>query len=232
MSLTTLIPDAETLLALPPEELAFYVLQVVLPRNPGGNFHIQTILNDVAGGLQYGQRGYLQQHLPEIEVAIMEAWGWLENQLLIVPEAGINGSNGFRVLGRRAKALRTPEQFKAFRQASSFPKDLLHPLIAERAWIAVMRGGFEAAVLFSFKAVEVAVREAGAFPDTEIGVNLMRKAFNPDTGPLTRLTDPPAEREALMQLFAGAIGSYKTDHPLRCGRPLLSGMVTPMRETP
>ncbi len=43
----------------------------------------------------------------------------------------------------------------------------------------------------------------------------MRKAFNPDNGPLTRASDPVAEREALMHLFAGAIGSYKNPHSHR-----------------
>jgi uncharacterized protein (TIGR02391 family) len=214
MSIRTLIPDAETLLALPPEELAFYVLQVIQQSSAARNFHIQSIQNDVAGTAGRSP-AYPQQYLREIETAISEAWQWLENQLLIVKEAGINGENGFRVLGRRAKGLRTAEQFRAFRQALAFPKELLHPAIAERAWIAVMRNEFDAAVLFSFKAVEVAVREAGGFADTEIGVALMRKAFNPDNGPLTRLTDPAAEREALMQLFVGAIGSYKNPHSHR-----------------
>jgi hypothetical protein len=166
MSIRTLIPDAETLLALPPEELAFYVLQVIQQSSAARNFHIQSIQNDVAGTAGRSP-AYPQQYLREIETAISEAWQWLENQLLIVKEAGINGENGFRVLGRRAKGLRTAEQFRAFRQALAFPKELLHPAIAERAWIAVMRNEFDAAVLFSFKAVEVAVREAGGFADTE-----------------------------------------------------------------
>jgi uncharacterized protein (TIGR02391 family) len=216
MSLVTLIPDAETVLALPPEELAFYLLQVVMQtRNPQQNFHPMSMLSDISGGQHGFGPSYPPQFRNEIEAAIAEAFQWLENQLLIVPEPGINGTNGFKVLGRRAKSLRTEEQFKAFRQASSFPKALLHPQIAERAWIAVMRGEFDAAVLFSFKAVEVSVREAGGFADTDIGVTLMRDAFNPKNGKLTRLTDPMAEREALMQLFAGAIGSYKNPHSHR-----------------
>jgi hypothetical protein len=43
----------------------------------------------------------------------------------------------------------------------------------------------------------------------------MRKAFNKDTGPLSDLTQPEAEREALSNLFAGAIGSYKNPHSHR-----------------
>lgn len=41
------------------------------------------------------------------------------------------------------------------------------------------------------------------------GVDLMRKAFNPDNGPLTDMKEPMAEREALMHLLAGSIGRFK-----------------------
>jgi len=43
----------------------------------------------------------------------------------------------------------------------------------------------------------------------------MRKAFHPETGPLADNDTLPAEREALMHLFAGAIGSYKNPHSHR-----------------
>jgi uncharacterized protein (TIGR02391 family) len=71
------------------------------------------------------------------------------------------------------------------------------------------------AVFAAFKAVEVAVRLAGQFADTDIGVPLMRKAFDKNTGPLSSMSQPEAEREALAHLFAGAIGSYKNPHSHR-----------------
>jgi uncharacterized protein (TIGR02391 family) len=215
MSLVTSIPDGQVLLALPPEELAFYLLQEVSPQGLAGrNFHLPAIINDVQG-VAGRPPTYPPQLLGQIEIAIMEAWQWLQNQILIVPAPGVNGQNGWCVLGKRARGLQTAEQFKTFRQSAAFPKELLHQSIAERAWIAVMRGEFDAAVFFSFKAVEVAVREAGAFASTDIGAPLMRRAFDPTNGPLTRMTDPMAEREALSNLFAGAIGSYKNPHSHR-----------------
>jgi len=208
MSLQRLIPDADTFLALPPEELAFYVLQAAQQASGGaGLLHIQGLHNQVGA--------YPANKQPQIQVALEEAWQWLESQLLLVSAPGPNGRNGYRVLGRRATGLRAAEQFKAFRQGIAFPKELLHPTIAERTWIAVMRGEFDAAVFHAFKAVEVAVRETGGFAPTDIGVDLMHRAFNPTNGPLTRATDPPAERQALMHLFAGAIGSYKNPHSHR-----------------
>ena len=78
-----------------------------------------------------------------------------------------------------------------------------------------MRGDLDEAVRTSFIAVEVAVRNAGKFSASDLGVDLMRKAFQSDKGPLTRNSDPPAEREGLMHLFAGAILSYKNPHSHR-----------------
>jgi hypothetical protein len=43
----------------------------------------------------------------------------------------------------------------------------------------------------------------------------MRRAFNPDNGPLTNQQQNRPEREALSHLFAGAIGSYKNPHSHR-----------------
>jgi hypothetical protein len=43
----------------------------------------------------------------------------------------------------------------------------------------------------------------------------MRKAFDPENGPLTDKEQPEAEREALAHLFVGAIGSYKNPHSHR-----------------
>jgi hypothetical protein len=53
------------------------------------------------------------------------------------------------------------------------------------------------------------VRKAGGFGAQKYGTILMRAAFDPDTGTLTDPSLPKPEREALANLFAGAIGSYK-----------------------
>lgn len=59
------------------------------------------------------------------------------------------------------------------------------------------------------------LHQAGNFADTDIGVPRMRKAFEPEKGPLSDISDPKAEQEALAHLFAGAIGSYKDQHSHR-----------------
>jgi hypothetical protein len=107
------------------------------------------------------------------------------------------------------KLVRSADGFQRFRQSISFPKSLLHPSIAEKVWLTLARGDLDDAVFAAFKAVEIAVREAGKFAATDIGVPLMRKAFDTNTGPLTDQTQPEAEREALAHLFAGAIASTR-----------------------
>lgn len=78
-----------------------------------------------------------------------------------------------------------------------------------------MRGEFGIAAFQAMKAVEVAVREAAGLTKAEIGVSLMRKAFDVDNGPLTDPNAERAERQARSDLFAGAIGSYKNPHSHR-----------------
>jgi uncharacterized protein (TIGR02391 family) len=82
-------------------------------------------------------------------------------------------------------------------------------------WPKLARGDLAEAVFVAFRSVEEAVREAGGFAVTDIGTDLMRKAFDPTKGPLTALSHPDAERQALAHLFAGAIGSYKNPHSHR-----------------
>jgi uncharacterized protein (TIGR02391 family) len=98
--------------------------------------------------------------------------------------------------------------------ARRLPPEALHPKLARSIWLAFMRGEFDVAVFQAMKAVEVAVREASGLT-AELGVRLMRKAFDPKAGPLTNMQAEEGEREARSALFAGAIGSYRNPHSHR-----------------
>jgi uncharacterized protein (TIGR02391 family) len=95
------------------------------------------------------------------------------------------------------------------------PREVLHSKISDKSWPAFMRGEFDTAAFHAMKAVEVSVRDAGGFGNDLVGVALMRKAFAPDKGPLTDMNAEGGERQARMDLFAGAIGSYKNPHSHR-----------------
>ena len=95
------------------------------------------------------------------------------------------------------------------------PREALHPRISGKPWQDFMRGEFGAAAFEAMKAVEVSVRDTGSLRDNLVGVHLMRQAFAPDTGPLTDTSTERGEQSARMELFAGAIGSYKNPHSHR-----------------
>ena len=212
-NIVDLVPDVDTLLALAPEELGRVLLRVAKENLQNGLFYPGS---ELGWPVSSGVAPYPQNRRPEIEVALAEGWQWLRIHLLIVPAPEMNGANGHAMLSRRGKQLVDDDgAFDNYRQAAAFPKDLLHSAMADVVWIELARGNLDGAVFNAFKEVEVAVRRASGLQPTDIGVPLMRKAFHPDNGPLIDKEQPFAERDALMHLFAGAIGSYKNPHSHR-----------------
>ena len=216
-TLYQLIPDVDLLLALGPADLAPTLVTLARASLQSAGFVPGQITGDerLYGGIGLPPGGYPRHRQTDIELAVAEGWDWLEINELILPTPGINGRNGWKVLSRQAASLATDEDFVRFEEAAAFPKALLHPRIADKVRLALARGDLDDAVFIAFKAVEVAVRDAGGFGPTDVGVTLMRKAFDKTSGPLSKKTDPEPEREALAHLFAGAIGSYKNPHSHR-----------------
>jgi uncharacterized protein (TIGR02391 family) len=214
--LIDLIPDADTLVAMAPEELASYVLHAVrdIIARPfmGGMCGLQTLLNELPVPLSGQGPGYEQRRISEIEATVAEAWAWLESERYLVPASGINGENGHRILGRRAEAL---TDVKAIRAASSFPKELLHKAITNRVHSAILRGDHDTAIILALRAVEESVRAAASYTNSDVGVPMMRKAFQPGGGPLADPALTATEQQAISDLFAGAMGAYRNPHTHR-----------------
>jgi len=156
---------------------------------------------------------YPEECREHIAQAFVEAWQWLEREGLLVPKIG--AGPGWFAISRRGAKLQTKEDVDAYRHGNLLPKAQLHPLIASKVYPTFLRGDYDTAVFQSFKEVEVAVRDAATLPLTDIGVALMRKAYDKTTGPLTDKNLPDPEREATAHLFAGAIGLYKNPHSHR-----------------
>lgn len=213
-TLTSLIPDADVLIALEPEELAEVALRLADEHKQNNLAHLDSLTSQI-NGTPGGNNGYPQNRRAEVELALAEAWNWLLVHGLLVPDPGYNGTNGHMLLSRRAQKLLATRSFKTYARSVAFPKSLLHPSIADDVWLDIVRGDLETAVFKSFRAVEIAVREVGNFSDTDVGTALMRKAFDKACGPLSNQHQPEAEREALAHLFAGSIGSYKNPHSHR-----------------
>ena len=214
-NLLSLIPDADVVLAYSPAELAPYVFEAVRSQMHNGLFHEGNgiLYGLFKGSMPDNANGYPISKEPDIQLAVAEAVSWLKANQLLITAPG-NGSPGNLVLSRRARDL-DAKGFRHFISASTFPKALLHPLMAEDVWSRIMRGEYDVAVFVAFRTVEEQVRLAGGYDATDIGTDLMRKAFHEAKGPLTKLSDPLPERQALAHLFAGAIGSYKNPHSHR-----------------
>lgn len=212
--LTSKLPDVDVLLSLAPEELAEVILKIADEQSQHGKIHLQHIATHINGS-PGADDGYPQNKRSAAELAIAEAWHWLQMQGLIIPEPGTNGNNGWMLFSRRAKNILSNDNFKEYSRSVGFPKTLLHPSIADEVWLDIVRGDLETAVFKAFRAVEIAVRDAGGYTETDIGTQLMRKAFDKVNGPLADQQQPEAEREALAHLLAGAIGSYKNPHSHR-----------------
>ena len=208
--ITQLVPDWNVLVNLEPEELAGKLLFVLRKRTPyGGKYHLGNLMREFWMTTPPIKHPYESaQDRALIELAIAEAWAYLEAQGLLIssPE---DGQHGWRVLSRRARKFESEAEFARSSVARLLPKEVLHPSIAEKVWMAFMRGDFENAAFQAMKAVEVAVRGAAGYGNDRFGVPMMRDAFSPGKGPLTDLGADGGEQVARMEVFAGAIGSYK-----------------------
>jgi uncharacterized protein (TIGR02391 family) len=206
-SIASLVSDPEILLALEPEELAGLVLNCLQPQGSDPTNRSEKKVNRNNFIHQETVQGYPREYQQAILNALSEAWSWLEHEGLIAQRSG--ESEGWVFITRRGQRIKSATDFQTFRQAKLLPRDLLHAHIAEKIWPLFIRGEYDTAVFQAFKEVEVAVRTAGRFATTDLGVKLMRNAFDPQNGPLTDKTSAESERQALSDLFAGAIGSYK-----------------------
>jgi uncharacterized protein (TIGR02391 family) len=220
MNLPELIPDADVVLALEPEELGLRILQVVGSWAPHMQQQLQldTFINSVLGHPQTPNQVPYPANLREaLSEAIREAWAWLEGQGFLLPDPRfMDPGSGPRVLNRRARRLAKEVDPRRALSARRLSKDALHPTIREDVWSLYHRGKYDTAVFEAMKAVEVAVRDAAGLTAKDIGAALMRKAFDSKIGPLTDMAvEDSNEREARAHLFAGAIGSYKNPHSHR-----------------
>jgi uncharacterized protein (TIGR02391 family) len=196
-------PDAESLLAVAPEDLGIVILQLVqherAARVSPSNFEMPL--------WNANTPGYTHSHRFPVSRALAEAWQWLRNEGLLMSDP--DQPSGWFCLTRKGASLRTTADLEAYRQGNLLPLPLLHPKIAEKVRPMFMRGDYDVAVFQAFKEVEVAVRTAASMSNKDIGRKLMQAAFNPDNGPLTDIEADKGERVGLMDLFSGAIGCCK-----------------------
>lgn len=207
-SIFSLVPEAEDLLALEPEEVGGVILTHIHSLDQSAKAN----LNRYNFSLIYTYKEYPESYHDKIAAVLMEGWLWLEREGFLAPKPGSDGSWFF--ITRRGMKVSAALDVASYIKSNLLPKKQLHPLIAQKVWSTFLRGDYDTAVFQTFKEVEVSVRKTGQFKPEDVGTDLMRKAFAPN-GPLSDKDSPKAEQEALAHLFAGAIGSYKNPHSHR-----------------
>lgn len=215
--LPSIIPDVTAVLGMEPEELATKLLFLIKNRitvEPSFMIHRTNLESEPFGRRYDGSASYPDEFREQFYLAFAEAWSWLEAQGLLVP-AIRGGADGARSLSRRASRFESEVDVTNYFIAQLLPRDRLNKKFADRVWAAFIRGEFDVAVFQAMKAVEVAVRDASQLPARLIGTALIQEAFKPQSGPLTDLLSEPGEQVARMNLFMGAIGSYKNPHSHR-----------------
>jgi uncharacterized protein (TIGR02391 family) len=205
MRLQEFLPPANAITQLTPEEIGGCLL---------------VFFNSIEGSQERGViqaewiANSIQNECPEfapqpVHRALIEGWSWLITNGFLAPRDKEQQLYGLFVVTRKGKSLRSKSDFDEFLKRLRLPRELLHPTIALKTWPAFLRGEYETAVFQAFKEIEVTVRTRGNFTPNDLGVKLMREAFQANQGPLCDKNEPASEQESLMHLFAGAIGRFK-----------------------
>src|SRR5690242_80341 len=104
-TLPSAIADPDVVIALDPSELGKTLLRLAERSRQNNIFSPAQITGSEAlfpvdpGRPHYDRRRHL-----DLEIAIGEAWHWLELNMLIMPAPEPNGRNGWKVLTRRGLA--------------------------------------------------------------------------------------------------------------------------------
>lgn len=135
IELPTAIPDVNDLLSLEPEELGAKLLFLMRkrvqdrmhPLYSNGLLHCESLQSEPFRQQPFGNSPqYPRSAREQFELAFAEAWSWLEAQGLLVPAPGNNGSNGYRVLSRRARKFEDETDIARFATARLLPKEALN----------------------------------------------------------------------------------------------------------
>ena len=212
-----MLPDAEQLLSLDPDELAgplLVSLKDLEEIRPEGVIGYDNLEWEIERN-RNPNLNYPYEHREEVLFALMKAWQCLVCGRFVAPIpanlARVRSARTHTIhfVTRRGKKIETLEDYEDYRKADLLRKHQLHPIIADKVWRIFAQGDYDAAVSVAFKHVEIAVRKAGSYEAKDYGVPLMRKAFDDNDGNLTDPEQEPAEKKAKAHLFAGAIGLYK-----------------------
>jgi len=159
--------------------------------------------------LEAGGYAYNAQARSDLGRVIARAWKALENAGFIEEPDSYNGKNGFRVPSAEGRQAYKATDYIGVRMRTKFTREMFHLSLPDAAWNAFSVGDYDTAVFEAFKSLEVAVRTKGGLASTDFGAGLMKKAFDPDSGPLRDQAATRSRRVARCELFTGSFGEIR-----------------------
>lgn len=173
---------------------------------------ILCLINPVQGQYEHWQAAFDVANIDIRKGDILRRDNGLEMQVLRVNTSKLSRSGerthlDLKDYDRQESSLKKNEVDAS--RSDFLPEHEFHPAISPKMESFFSQGAYDTAVFEAFKQVEIAVRRAGGYAETDIGAKLMRKAFNVKNGGLIDQNQQEAEKEARFFLFVGAIGAYK-----------------------
>jgi len=132
----------------------------------------------------------------------------LERDGLIAPEPNSHGGE-WSYVTKRGRAIQSQTDFQVFQRGNLLPQPFLDPTLGLHVRPIFLRGDYDTAVFRAFKEIETRTRTATGLPAELVGVPLVRTAFHPENGLLTDQLQVAGEKQAVSDLFAGAMGMFK-----------------------
>lgn len=178
---------------LPIDRLALLVLK----HCDGGERNTHNFLNNLK------QHGVGEMAL----FCLSEALNWLITQGLVARDKPGHSTSAQSMFVTRSGKRVLAEGIAGAVAATRLNVNLHERLVKVRTQFLI--GEYELAAFAAMREVEIRVRDLAKAENSLIGVKLMRGAFKPENGPLSDPDLDPGEQVAMMELFAGAIGTFK-----------------------
>jgi len=152
----------------------------------------------------YGNQG----SPPWLAQRISEGMQWAEIMLLAVRDLS-QAVGAWYILSRAGLNFDPATDIERFALERLLPDFLLHPDIRKASVEIFKIGKYDAAVFEAFKLIEGKVRDVAGYAADAHGMAMVTRAFNAESGPLTRSSDPAGDRQGMQQFMAGAVSVFK-----------------------
>lgn len=206
----------DELMGMEPDEVGMLLLPAFVAQEKAQqDLNEWTVVNDARSQAREG--GADADLAVAAAAVIAEGWKWLENQGFLVMHPK-NGGN-WRVLSRAAKSVNPEDHVREGRSLGVLRNAELDPELRQHVFPNMRVGQYDVAVFAAFRLVEDRVRFEVNLGPSDIGSQMMKAVFRTPDGVLCDPALDRGEAVARMELFSGAIGTYKNPNSHRVAGP-------------